>query len=71
MVESGSNLENPQYFENYVIFRFKIKSECGTSGLEQGNKCNGIPELSKIVLSVLKVTKYPRYKEIWSKVGKI
>ena len=45
MVESGSNLENQQYLNNYVvIFRFRIKPECGTSGLEQGNKCNGIPE---------------------------
>ena len=44
MVESESNLENQQYFENCVMFRSKIKSECGTSGLEQGNKCNGIPE---------------------------
>ena len=37
-----------------MIFMFTIKSECGASGLEQGNKCNEIPEKPKIDLAVLK-----------------
>ena len=40
MVETWSNLENQQYFEIYVIFRFKINSECVTSRLKQGKILN-------------------------------